>query len=538
MDFFIPIRIVLLIVAVIFNLILSFFVLKNNARSATNRIFFVMALIISVWLLANGASIEEKFLDSSHFWIRASFFWAAPMTLLFFILAHTAPKEQFQMSKKLLRFLIAITVFVMFLSISPFAIIDVDLQSGIPKPVTGWGILPFGILAIFFTVSPIVILFSRFKRAVDIEKKQLKIIISGMVIMQGLIISTVFIPSMFYGESSFVSLMPLYTLVFLSFTTYAIIRHGLFDIKVLTSQLLVIVLSLIMLINFFASKSVIGGVFNFFIFISVVSMGGLLVKSVMREVKRREEVAHLAHKLERANLRLKELDEIKTEFMSIASHQLRTPLTVIKGFVSLIQEGAYGKTNEKIKEVLKNIYETNEHLIHLVDDFLNISRIEQGRAKYEFKKMDLTELINGVIVELAIKVSAKNLKIIFGQQGEKIEIVADSEKIRHVIYNFIDNAIKYTEKGVIKIIVDKEDGGHTLRVIDTGIGFDKIDHANFFQKFYRGKNTKRLDAQGVGMGLYVCRKFIEGHGGKIWAKSKGPQKGSEFGFWLKPKPAS
>lgn len=111
-------------------------------------------------------------------------------------------------------------------------------------------------------------------------------------------------------------------------------------------------------------------------------------------------------------------------------------------------------------------------------------------------------------------------------------VYCDEEKIRHVVFNFIDNAIKYSEVGNIKVELYPENNGAAVRVRDNGLGFSKIDGANFFQKFYRGENVKGTNVNGTGLGLFVCSKFIEAHHGKVWAHSEGLGKGAEFGFWI------
>lgn len=242
--------------------------------------------------------------------------------------------------------------------------------------------------------------------------------------------------------------------------------------------------------------------------------------------------ANLARSLEKANLRLQETDRQKTEFLSIASHQLRTPLSIFKGFIELFKDGAYGKTTVKMVQTLDEMDESNEHLVKLVDEFLDITRIEQGRVKYDFIECNLTDLTGAVIKEMQERAETKKLKLAWRQPATPIKIKCDEEKIHHVIFNFVDNAIKYSEAGNIVVSVHDENGGVAVRVKDQGIGFGKVDEANFFQKFYRGENVRGTNVNGTGLGLYVCRKFIEAHQGKVWAKSAGLGKGSEFGFWI------
>jgi signal transduction histidine kinase len=258
----------------------------------------------------------------------------------------------------------------------------------------------------------------------------------------------------------------------------------------------------------------------------------VLIRSVKKEIQRREEVTQLAKSLEQANLRLKELDQQKTEFLSIASHQLRTPLSITKGFIELIQDGAYGKVGAKLNSVLQDMDTSNERLVKLIDEFLDVTRIEQGRTKFVFEKKDLKDVVESVVKELHPKAESKNMSIITQFKTRKTTLTFDEEKIRHVIFNFVDNAIKYSENGAVHVVVEEESGGLSVKVRDRGLGFDKVDGANFFQKFYRGDNVKGTNVNGTGLGIYVCRKFVENHGGKVWATSAGLGKGSEFGFWI------
>jgi len=236
--------------------------------------------------------------------------------------------------------------------------------------------------------------------------------------------------------------------------------------------------------------------------------------------------------LRQANLRLQELDRQKTEFLSIASHQLRTPLSIIKGYLELVRDGAFGPVAPKMEEVLHDMDESNERLVKLVDEFLDISRIEQGRTKYHFEEVDVCEVVNSVLKEIHERAQAKHVELVWKNKMGSCLAVADQEKIRHVIFNYVDNATKYTTEGTVKIELSKDLTGVTCRVTDTGLGFEPEDGANFFQKFYRGKNVEHINVNGTGLGLFVCGKFIQAHSGRIWGKSRGAGKGSEFGFWI------
>ena len=190
--------------------------------------------------------------------------------------------------------------------------------------------------------------------------------------------------------------------------------------------------------------------------------------------------------------------------------------------------------NQKEKKVLSNIDVSNERLIKLVDEFLNVSRIEQGRTNYRFADMDVVALVKDIMAELEEKAHPKGISLVYASKSKKfgLQIVGDEDKLRHAIYNFVDNAIKYSpEQTKVHIIVEPEAHGIAIRVRDSGVGMDQKDLANLFQKFYRSPHVMR-DFQGTGLGLFVVRQFIEAHGGHVWADSKGVGKGSEFGFWI------
>ncbi len=321
-------------------------------------------------------------------------------------------------------------------------------------------------------------------------------------------------------------------LIFPVMLFYTVSRHRLLGTRVVATELSVGITEFFVVMQIFFSREPLEIVIRSLFAIAVGFVSVLLIKSVRREAQRQEELSQLAYSLEQANLRLKEIDKQKTDFLSIAAHQLRTPLSIINGYTELITEGAYGKVGKGIKRILVNIDESNGHLVKLVDEFLDITRIEQGRTRYDFAKQDIRDIIDSVIKEMTDRAEGKALHLVWSRAPVILQAVVDAEKIRHVIFNFIDNAIKYSNEGTIRVVAEKSGVGIAVRVIDDGFGFGQIDQANFFQKFYRGENVKGTNVNGTGLGLYVCRMFIEGHGGRVWAISPGLKKGSEFGFWV------
>jgi len=234
----------------------------------------------------------------------------------------------------------------------------------------------------------------------------------------------------------------------------------------------------------------------------------------LREIKLREEI--------------EKISQAKTEFISITSHQLRTPLSAIKGYLSMILEGSYGQLPEKVKEKMENVFQSNERLIKLVNDILNVSKIEAGEIEMNWERVDLREIIKEVINELSIKAKEKNLYLNFEEPKEVPKVLLDSEKIRQVILNLIDNAIRYTQEGGVNVKLQMSKGKLQIVIADTGEGLTKEEKEKLFKRFSRGTAGTKFWTEGAGLGLYIVRRFVEMHNGKIWAESEGRGKGSTF----------
>lgn len=240
-------------------------------------------------------------------------------------------------------------------------------------------------------------------------------------------------------------------------------------------------------------------------------------------------VADRTSELRDANIQLKKLDKAKSEFISIASHQLRTPLTVIKGYLSMVNEGDFGQVPEKLGIPVDRVYKSTLRIINLVEDLLNISRIESGRMKYEFTKTNLQEIVKSVVDELEQQAKNKGLELKYLAPQEKLpDLILDEKKIREVVMNIMDNAIKYTEKGKITVELKKVSQEIIYCVSDTGRGISKDEMSMLFKKFSRAGGAKLVHTEGTGLGLYIAKKIVEKHGGKAWAESEGRDKGSKF----------
>ncbi len=220
--------------------------------------------------------------------------------------------------------------------------------------------------------------------------------------------------------------------------------------------------------------------------------------------------------------KIKAVDQMKDEFISMASHELRTPVTGIKGYISLVLDGTLGPVNDKVKSSLKIVQNASGRLSVLVEDLLKVSRIEQGRIKINSKPLDISQIITDILVELKIQAEEKNVELKYSSCAKQLPLInVDPARLKQVLINLIGNAIKYTQKGNVEIIMEEKNNGKTLelRVKDTGIGMSSKDRERLFEKFYRVKNEKTRSISGTGLGLWITKQLVELMDGTIMVDS-------------------
>lgn len=319
--------------------------------------------------------------------------------------------------------------------------------------------------------------------------------------------------------------------IFAGLIAYSIVKFKAFNAKAIGAEILVFVLGISIISIATLQEITYVRTVATFTFVLVCFIGYVLVRSVKKEVAQREEIEKLAQNLENANVRLKELDKMKSEFVSIASHQLRSPLTSIRGYVSMLTEGSYGVLPEKASEVLAKIAESSKFMALSIEDYLNVSRIEAGNMKYEYSVFNLKEVAQAVVEELRPIVEKRGLSLTYESKiSGNSSVRADIGKTRQVIANLLDNSIKYTPKGTITVTATNDLQAKKVSVVikDTGVGMSNETLEAVFNKFVRAKNANSVNVTGTGLGLYVAKTMITQMGGRIWAESEGEGKGSVF----------
>ncbi len=243
-----------------------------------------------------------------------------------------------------------------------------------------------------------------------------------------------------------------------------------------------------------------------------------------------EENIRVVNQLQKTNEQLKEIDASKDEFISMASHQLRTPLTSMKGYVSMVLDGDVGPVSDAQRGMLEQAFDSSQRMVYLIADLLNVSRLRTGKFVIMTKETNLAQVVDDELKQLQTTAKARNVTFNFVKPNDFPILLLDETKIRQVVMNFLDNALYYTPGGgYVNVELSANDESVSYTVTDSGLGVPKAEQKNLFTKFYRAQNAQKMRPDGTGLGLYMARKVIVSHGGAILFQSE-EGKGSTFGF--------
>lgn len=404
-------------------------------------------------------------------------------------------------------------------------------------------IFPYYFEAIILATAVVFWVSQYFKTKEKTQKRKILLAGIGVTIFLSFFLASTFAVSVLvnYSIAEYAYNFEIYGLfgmpLLLAFLTLLIVRYRAFDIKLVGAQALVVSLVVLIGSQFLFTTGIAAHALIGVTLIVTGAIGINLIRSVKKEVAQREqiekqekELEHTNAQLKDANVRLKELDKQKTEFLGFASHQLRGPLTPIKGYAESILAGDFGKISEDVRKAAQVIFDSTTTLAQVVDDYLNVTRIELGKLKFEFAPFNLREVVQLVADEMKPTIEKRGLKFNLNiDPNGNYEMRGDKEKINNqVITNLIDNSLKYTPRGEITVSLGEKAGIIRFSVKDTGVGIAPDVLPSLFTKFKRAANANKTNIHGTGLGLYIAKDIATAHKGKIWAESEGEGKGSEF----------
>jgi len=524
-------------IAGIVMLIAGFIVYGRDKDKKSNLFFLLLSLSAALWSITLGLFEIAQNIYAVNYLLILVYITAAtiPLALLFFSLALATEKINLSRLKLILIFTPFILIFIGLL-IPDFMLKNMDGYDGVAKAIAFGKWFPLFIVYILtYLFLSLGILVKHYYESAGIFKVELRyILLSTLGAILFSLGANLLLPNA--GVFKYFWVGPVIIVFTLLVVGFLIIKYNFWNLKLVATELFAALIIMTLVIEILITTSVADFVTKLAITLLVAFSSIFLIRSVRNEVEAKEEVEKLLKDLAFANEELQTLDKRKSEFLSIASHHLRDPLTAIKGYASMLIEGSFGgQLSNGVKEAMQKIFESSKRLVTIIEDFLNITQIEQGEMAYSISSVDMKKLLGDVVEEMSPSASRAGLWLHFladGVSGQGATVQADVGKVRQVITNLLDNSIKYTPKGGVRVMLAHTEhsgqGYVQLSVTDTGIGMDASTQEKIFNKFSRAEGVSKLYTDGSGLGLYVAKEILKHHNGRIWAESQGLGKGATF----------
>ena len=524
-DIIIPI----LSVVAITDIILGLIVVSRGIKSFADIIFGCITLTLIVWSIAIIGFYSGNYQTIIN-WVSVTHSSALLISFFFLIFSLYFPQK---LSESRIVAVISSIILVALLYLISFSHLVIgDTYSLSYKLGTAY-IYYASVLMLFFLFG-FGFLLKQFKKAANVvQRKQIEYVLAGYLISSVLaIIPDLILP--YFNIFQYTWLGPIFALILVTSLFIAVFKYQLFQVKIILTEIINILIIVALLLELFFVQSTTELFLKTATLVVVTIFSYVLIRGVYKEVAQREKIELLATDLQKANDRLRELDKQKTEFISFATHQLRAPITAIKGYASLALEGDLGPVSAKVHDATERVFESSKTMANVIDDYLNVSRIELGSMKYDFVPLDMKVMVSEVVAELKPVLEKTGLKFEWKAIGEgPWKVSADPDKLKQVITNIIDNSVKYTPSGSLTVALERvpnADGTIPVRftVTDTGIGIAPEVMPKLFQKFSRAGNANKQNIHGTGLGLFIAKDIVTAHKGRIWAESAGEGKGSKF----------
>lgn len=565
MDFNLDIRNILVLIVTILNFTIGYLIYFRNKKNTTNLNFFLFTLTVGFW----GASMfffrSSTSVNSAEFFSRELYFWASLIPLSFIYFIYFFPEGGYLL-KKWQKFLLPIpAVAAAFMALCPgVLVLTINFINGGETAVIfnkAYYVAYIIYMVAYFNYAYFLLFRKFFNQQKGAQRSQIGYVIIGTLLTTLIgTVTNLLAPFWGYFELNWFGQVGLIAMI--GAIAYAILKYQLFNIKLILVELAILLLNFFLFINIFLSHGTGSLIFNASVFLGIMLFSLFLVRGIYKDIRDREKIFTLAKEMEEANERLRMMEGQKTEFVSIASHQLRTPLTVIKGYTSMILEGTFGPITDSVRDAVEKLYKSSEKIVALVEDLLTVSRIEQGRMMLVFETVDFKEFIQKVLEEAREEIEESKLELSFTiEDGEGFKVLLDEKKFKQVIAHIIENATKYTRApGKIRIFLTEDDVTNKVRlaISDTGVGMTADQIYAVFERFNMKSNLdaagmeKEADSQlknGVdvskeqdhkeeiveaemmkkrtpGIGLYIAQEIIEAHHGTLSLESAGVDKGT------------
>lgn len=515
---------IILTLGVFLNLFFGFFILSKNLKNISAIFLFLFCLVNSLWASVSYVAIFISTETIAIFVLRSILFLAVYQTLFVYFLVKTFPKEKYVFSRVEKLFILPVYVILSGLCFTAMFFESVTNNGPVHEPTIGLLMPVFAVFTIGLIVYTLYLLFRTGKS---------KHLFYGLLFMFLSIIALNFITSVVFKNPYFVSLSALFTLPFVVFASYGILKDKSYDIKTITTEIFVYLYWSLTFFFVFLVEDLLLKLLVFTLLLASIFLGILIIRSVRKEIEEKERVVRLnklidkqRKEIEIQKSSLQELLRLKEETLHIVNHQVNTPISVIVSGAQMFKDGLWDK--EKFLDIVNT---QTTRMKQTIAEFMQAKKAEDGKLEIKKVTSDLATVVENIVEEkrLLKKVREDTIKIIFEKKGVIPQISFDIGKITEVVSNLLDNAINYSKQDIL-VSLENETKFLKLSVKDSGIGISKENVGKLFSRFTRLDNAKNTRPDGTGLGLYVCKQIIEAHGGKIWAESSGEGKGSTFMF--------
>ena len=526
----------LLFVLVFLSFLLIVMVLSLSKKSDSSLAFVLMAFFGGVlWSLSIVMFRISTTLETALFWDRLIYTAGiiSPITVLIF--SYIFPEGKFSKIPTVYKVMsiLPIVTFVPILVFTKLWIQEINISPQGKEVILGPFYVFWVVFIFIYFLWAFLNFFFKYKKIYQtnkVQKRQFQYLFIGLVFpLIGCIPFNVVGP--LFGDYGVIWAGPLTIFTFFGFAALSIFKYRLFEIKVLLTEALVGVIGLILFMLPFVMPTTFLKIVTSFVFFLFCVFGYLLIVSTRREIERREDMEKLTKKLKEASRNVEKLSEMKSEFLKVVNHQLRTPVSIIKGMASMLAEGSV--KGKKKDEFIKKLYISSERLTTILDDILVAQGLIGGGEFTNFSPCNIEEIIKDQISHSESLARNKKLKIIFKKSKKPLPItLIDKTMMSRAIARLIDNSILYTEKGEIEISTAfkkiKTKKFIQISIKDSGIGLNREDKKSLFKLFHRGKAAVSVHPNGSGLGLFIVANFVRVHRGIIRAESKGRGKGTTF----------
>ncbi len=507
------------------SLFIGIFIFLKDRKALLSRLALLISITFSAWIINIIGQWINVYANNVHFfWQLTALFETAVFCLTLYFVSVYLNNEDVQQKTKVVSALIFLPILIALPTRFNIQYFDLAQCQGVVGYLWNY-------IYVLEALSVVLVAFMAFRKIKGQglngkKKSEVLLITSGA----GLFLLIFFLSNVI-GEATlnyqFNLVGPLGMVLFMGLISYSIVKYKTFNLKVFSAQALIIALIFILGSMFFIRTAENIHIVLIPSFLLTIIAGIFLTKAVKREVAQRERLEKLTHELESANGQLEQLNEQKSQFLSFASHDLKSPINIIKQFASLIADGTY-KEPAKIQETIQKIKTNADRATSLVDDFLDIRKIEEGHMDYSFEVKDIVAFTRNAVEEYApVAKAQKDLVLTFETKVPVTNVKIDQTRFRQVIQNLLSNSIKYTEKGWIKVLLTEEQKTVLIKVEDSGIGMEKELLPTLFEQFHRAPGVAKK-IQGTGLGLYISKQIVIAHGGDVWVESEGKDKGSTF----------